>query len=159
VKSPDFPLVLMLLEGQTAPGLPFLRRLHWIITPDPASEKEVARLFDGAAGTSSGSRPGELWRYVLAALKRQAWPANAGAPASWPPAFHGSRQWCFLTLKPGTEPLRALVEPFLQTWQHDGTDSRASSSPGEAVSKPRDWPGRARQHARRTVRCSWACRW
>src|SRR6478736_9045137 len=27
VKSPEFPLVLILLEGQTAPGLPFLRRL------------------------------------------------------------------------------------------------------------------------------------
>jgi len=29
IKSPDFPVVLVLLEGQTAPGLPFLRRLHW----------------------------------------------------------------------------------------------------------------------------------
>ena len=40
-KSPTgFPLIVILLEGQTAPGLPFLRRLHWIITPDPSSEKE-----------------------------------------------------------------------------------------------------------------------
>ena len=37
-----FPLVVILLEGQTAPGLPFLRQLHWIITPDPASEKASA---------------------------------------------------------------------------------------------------------------------
>jgi hypothetical protein len=44
VKSPDFPVVLMLLQGQTAPGLPFLRQLHWIVTPDPASEKDLARL-------------------------------------------------------------------------------------------------------------------
>jgi hypothetical protein len=36
----EFPLVVVLLEGQTAPGLPFLRQLHWIITPDPASEKD-----------------------------------------------------------------------------------------------------------------------
>jgi hypothetical protein len=28
VKSPNFAVVLVLLEGQTAPGLPFLRRLH-----------------------------------------------------------------------------------------------------------------------------------
>ena len=35
VKFPDFPVILMLLEGQTAPGLPFLRRLHWIITARP----------------------------------------------------------------------------------------------------------------------------
>jgi hypothetical protein len=57
-KLPDFPVILVLLEGQTAPGLPFLRRLHWIITPDPSSEKDVARLLDAAAG--SGTRLGEL---------------------------------------------------------------------------------------------------
>ena len=62
VKSPDFPVILVLLEGQTAPGLPFLRRLHWIVTPDPSSEKDVARLFDAASG--SGTRSGELWRYT-----------------------------------------------------------------------------------------------
>ena len=177
VKSPDFPVVLMLLEGQTAPGLPFLRQLHWIVTPDPASEKDVARLFDAASG--SGSRPGELWRYtspyrglsamqekdsdyffgrkretvevlsvlaeasnslpillgnsgvgkssvaqagVVAALKRQAWPEDAGMPPAWPPAFRRSRQWCFLTIRPGADPLKALVESFLQTWQYDTTD-------------------------------------
>src|SRR6266545_547878 len=177
VKLPDFPVILVLLEGQTAPGLPFLRRLHWIITPDPSSEKDVARLLDAAAGT--GMRLGELWRYtapyrglaameekdsdyffgrerktvdvitalasapdrfpmllgnsgvgksslaqagVLAALKRQAWPEGAGAPGAWPQAFQESRRWCFLTLKPGTEPLKALVESFLDTWQLGATD-------------------------------------
>ena len=55
-------VVLVLLEGQTAPGLPFLRQLHWIVTPDPASEQSVARLIDAAAG--AGSRPGELWRHT-----------------------------------------------------------------------------------------------
>ena len=53
---------MVLLEGQTAPGLPFLRQLHWIVTPDPASEKDVARLFDAASG--GGTQPGELWRYT-----------------------------------------------------------------------------------------------
>jgi formylglycine-generating enzyme required for sulfatase activity len=177
VKFPDFPVILVLLEGQTAPGLPFLRRLHWIITPDPSSERDVARLFDAAAGT--GTRLGELWRYtspyrglaameekdsdyffgrerktvdvisaltaaadrlpvllgnsgvgksslaqagVLAALKRQAWPEGAGAPGAWPQAFQESRRWCFLTLKPGTEPLKALVEVFLETWHFDAGD-------------------------------------
>jgi TIR domain len=61
VKSSDFPLILVLLEGQAAPGLPFLRQAHWIVTADPASENDVARLIDSAAGT--GTRPGELWRY------------------------------------------------------------------------------------------------
>ena len=49
VKSPDFPVVLVLLEGQPAPGLPFLRQLHWIVTADPASEKD-ARAADRRGG-------------------------------------------------------------------------------------------------------------
>ena len=57
-----FPLIVVLLEGQTAPGLPFLRQLHWIVTPDPASEKDIARIFDAASGR--GAQPAELWRYA-----------------------------------------------------------------------------------------------
>jgi Novel STAND NTPase 1 len=144
--------------------------------PDPSSEKDVARLFDAASGSVTGS--GELWRYtspyrglaameekdsdyffgreektvevikslaaapgqlsillgnsgvgkssvaqagVLAALKRQAWPEGADTPPEWPQAFRGSRRWCFLTLKPGTEPLKALIESFLDTWQLGAT--------------------------------------
>src|SRR5215475_8069267 len=177
IKVPDFPVILVLLEGQTAPGLPFLRRLHWIITADPSSEKDLARLLDAASGDSA--RPGELWRYtspyrglaameekdsdyffgreretvdvlsalavaadrlpvllgnsgvgksslaqagVLAALKRQVWPEGVDTAPEWPHAFQESRRWCFLTLKPGTEPLKALVESFLDTWQLKATD-------------------------------------
>jgi formylglycine-generating enzyme required for sulfatase activity len=178
VKSPaDFPLIVVLLEGQSVPGLPFVRRLHFVISADPASEKDVARLYDAASG--GGTRPGELWRYtspyrgleameekdsdyffgrktetvevlsalagaadrlpvlignsgvgksslakagVLAALKRQAWPEDARAPNAWPPVFQDSRQWCYLSLKPGTDPLKALVESFLDTWQFSATD-------------------------------------
>jgi hypothetical protein len=166
-----------LLEGQTAPGLPFLRRLHWIITPDPSSEKDVGRLFDAASG--GGSSRSDLWRYtspyrglaameekdsdyffgrkretvdvlsaladapdrlpllignsgvgksslaqagVLAALKRQAWPEGVGPANAWPTVFQDSRQWCFLSFKPGTDPLKALVESFLDTWQFAATD-------------------------------------
>jgi conflict system STAND superfamily ATPase/TIR domain-containing protein len=174
-----FPLIIVLLEGQTAPGLPFLRQLHWIVTPDPASENTIARIFDGAAG--AGKNPGELWRYtspyrgleamedkdsdyffgraretvevlnalaaldrlpvlignsgvgksslaqagVLAALKRQAWTKDAGAPNAWPTVFQDSRRWCFLSLKPGTDPLKALVEAFLDTWQYAAADPNA----------------------------------
>jgi hypothetical protein len=178
VKSPDFPVVLVLLEGQTAPGLPFLRRLHWIVTADPGSENDIARLIDAAAG--AGTMLGELWRYkcpyrglaamtekdsdyffgrereivdvvsalaaapdrlpvlfgnsgvgksslaqagVLAALKRQAWSESTDTDRApeWPRAFQESRRWCFLTLKPGTEPIRALVASFVDTWQFGAT--------------------------------------
>ncbi len=63
VRSPaEFTLIMMLLEGQTAPGLPFLRQLHWIVSPDPTSDKAVARLFEAASG--GGGNPRELWRYT-----------------------------------------------------------------------------------------------
>jgi hypothetical protein len=36
--------------------------------------------------------------------------------------FQNSRRWCFLTLRPGAEPLKALVDCFLDAWQFDATD-------------------------------------
>ena len=50
MKEPNFSVVFILLEGQPAPGLPFLRQLHWIINADPASEKSLAQVIDAAAG-------------------------------------------------------------------------------------------------------------
>jgi len=179
VKEYEFPVVVVLLDGQPAPGLPFLRQLHWVVAPDPASEKSLARLMDAASG--GGAPPGELWRHTapyrglsamtesdadfffgraretaevidalaaapgklpvlignsgvgksslaqagaLAALMRQAWPDTAETPGAWPLTFGESRRWCYLRFKPGTEPVRALVEPFLWTWQLDALDPR-----------------------------------
>jgi formylglycine-generating enzyme required for sulfatase activity len=175
VKQHDFPVILVLLDGVAAPGLPFLRQLHWIVSADPASEQSVARIMDAAAG--GGALPGELWRHsapyrglaameekdsdyffgredktvetikaleaapdklpillgnsgvgksslaqagVLAAFMRQGWPDTS--KDEWPQAFSASRTWCVLTFKPGTEPVRALVEPFIRTWQFDAVD-------------------------------------
>jgi formylglycine-generating enzyme required for sulfatase activity len=61
-KQHDFPIILVLLRGQPAPGLPFLRQLHWIVTADPASEKTVAQVLDATSG--GGAPPGELWRHT-----------------------------------------------------------------------------------------------
>ena len=177
MKQHDFPVILVLLDGVPAPGLPFLRQLHWIITADPASEKSLAQVIDAAAG--GGGLPRDLWRHtapyrglaamaeadsdyffgrgretvdvlsalaaapdrlpvlignsgvgksslaqagVLAALERQAWPEEGGAPNAWPEVFEDSRRWCFLTLKPGTEPLKSLIGAFLDTWHFGATD-------------------------------------
>lgn len=177
VKERSFPLVLVLLKDQAAPGLAFLRQFNWIVTPDPASEACLARLIEVAEGKTAS--PGELWRYttpyrgltsmkaedsdyffgrgretvevlntlasaphklpvllgnsgvgksslaqagVLAALARQSWPETAGDVGPWPAAFANSRQWCFLTLRPGTEPVTALVETFMDIWQFDASD-------------------------------------
>lgn len=175
-KSPDFPLVVVLLEGQTAPGLPFLRLLPWVVTTDPVLDKSVAQLINA---TANGGTTGERWRHtapyrglvamteadsefffgrgretveviktlaerperlplllgnsgvgksslaqagVLASLMRQRWPETAEAVGAWPQAIGDSRRWCFLTLRPGTEPIRGLVEPFLRLWQFDVID-------------------------------------
>src|SRR5262249_33750520 len=59
---------------------------------------------------------------VLAALKSQAWPDHTQAARAWPMVFQNSRQWCFLTLKPGAEPLKALVDCFVDAWQFTATD-------------------------------------
>ena len=190
VKQPDFPVVLLLLEGQPAPGLPFLRQLHWVITPDATSEKSLTLVMEAAAG--GGAPPGELWRHtapyrglsamtesdadyffgrggetaevidalaatpdklpivlgnsgvgkssiaqagVLAALMRQAWPETLEAAGRWPQAFSESRHWCFLRLKPGTEPVRALIEPFLWTWQFDAVDPKRAELLSSWVSR------------------------
>jgi formylglycine-generating enzyme required for sulfatase activity len=190
VKQQDFPVVLLLLDGQPAPGLPFLRQLHWIITADPASDKSLTQMMDAVSGV--GAAPGELWRYTapyrglaamteadsdyffgrgretvetigtlaatsdklpvllgnsgvgksslaqagaVAALMRQAWPETAEAPGTWPSAFDASRRWCFLKLKPGPEPVRALVEPFLWTWQFDAVDPKRAEIQSSWVSK------------------------
>ena len=61
MKQHDFPIVLVLLDGQPAPGLPFLRQLHWIISADPASEKSI-QVMDAAA--DGDALPGELWRHT-----------------------------------------------------------------------------------------------
>jgi formylglycine-generating enzyme required for sulfatase activity len=175
----NLSIVPLLFDGQSAPGLPFLRQLHWVITADPASEKSLVQLIDAAAG--GGAPPGELWRHtrpyrgleamtesdadfffgraretievigalaaspdklpiligdsgvgksslaragVIAALMRQTWHHTAEPPGAWPQALKESRAWCVLTFKPGVEPVRALVEPFIRTWQLDYTDPR-----------------------------------
>jgi hypothetical protein len=82
---------------------------------------------NSGVGKSSVARAG-----VLAALKRQAWPDDAQASKPWPAVFQNSRQWCFLTLKPGAEPIKALVDSFLDAWQFDATDPKR-------VTRQHDW--------------------
>ena len=94
-------------------------------------------LGNSGVGKSSLAQAG-----VLAALDA---PGLAGAapttPGAWPHAFSDSRRWCFLTLRPGAEPLRALVEPFLRTWQLDATDPRWAK-------RQTDWIERAARRQR-----------
>jgi formylglycine-generating enzyme required for sulfatase activity len=71
----------------------------------------------------------------LAIPESEAWPETAETPGPWPPAFDVSRHWCFIKLKPSSEPLRALVEPFLWTWQFDAVDPRRAELQSSWVGK------------------------
>src|SRR5215475_10509896 len=62
VKEPSYPVILVLQEGQSAPGLPFLNQLHRIVTSDPGSGDTIGKLMHAADGASA--KPGELWRYT-----------------------------------------------------------------------------------------------
>ncbi|HYC14301.1 MAG TPA: formylglycine-generating enzyme family protein, partial [Stellaceae bacterium] len=80
-------------------------------------EKLHLLLGNSGVGKSSLAQAG-----VLATLMRQGWPEAAETPGGWPQALHDSRHWCYLKLRPGSEPVRALVEPFLRLWQLDAVD-------------------------------------
>lgn len=60
---------------------------------------------------------------VIAALKRQAWPAQTISP--WPTRFSESRRWCFLRMTPGERPVEELVRQFENEWLYDATDPDA----------------------------------
>jgi hypothetical protein len=55
---------------------------------------------------------------VFASLKRRQW-LGGGA---WPEALQDSRQWAFLTIRPGEDPVRALITAFADLWFIDATD-------------------------------------
>jgi formylglycine-generating enzyme required for sulfatase activity len=95
-----------------------------------APDKLAILLGNSGVGKSSLAQAG-----VIAALMSQAWPETAEIPGPWPPAFAASRHWCFLKLKPGSEPLRALVELFLWTWQFDAVDPRRAELQSSWVGK------------------------
>ena len=62
MKQHEFPVIFVRLDGTPAPGLPFLRQLHWIITADPGSDKSVAQIMDAARG--GGALTSDLWRHT-----------------------------------------------------------------------------------------------
>jgi hypothetical protein len=56
---------------------------------------------------------------VVGSLKRQRWPGDA---KTWPAALKDSRAWAFLSMKPGDDPVGALVSAFASLWFSDVTD-------------------------------------
>jgi formylglycine-generating enzyme required for sulfatase activity len=185
VKEPSYPVILILSAKRPAPGLPFARQLHWVLSEDPTSEATIGQLIAAASGPAM--RQGELWRHtrpyrgleamteansdfffgrgretvevinalasergrlpvlignsgvgksslaqagVLASLLRQGWSEHIAEAGPWPVAFDHSRHWCFLTLRPGPDPLKALVSSFLDGWQFGSESERVREQKG-----------------------------
>ena len=84
-------------------------------------------LGNSGVGKSSLAQAG-----VLAALLRQGWSDRFKGAPSWPEAFYDSRRWCYLTLRPGTQPLQSLVALFFDTWQY-------TAASAERVKEEKGW--------------------
>jgi WD40 repeat protein len=187
-----YPIVLVLIEGQEAPGLPFLRLFHSMTTADPTTELEAGSLVQALINPRAPAR--KAWRYtspyrglaamtekdsdyffgrdqevvqvlevlahstrrmpvllgnsgvgksslaqagVLGCLKREAWPERAGTQGIWPEPLRHSRRWCFLAMRPGKQPVKALVREIFDRWQFRAADA-------DRFVKENAWLGRLR---------------
>src|SRR5262249_34960960 len=93
-------------------------------TPD----KLPVLLGNSGVGKSSLAQAG-----VLAAVMREDWINPAEGSTAWPQGFHDSRRWGLLRLKPGTEPVRGLVEPVIRLWPFDAPDPRLGTRQAEWI--------------------------
>jgi hypothetical protein len=106
------------------------RKTVEVIRALAATPNQIPILFgNSGVGKSSLAQAG-----VLSCLRRQNWPETITDGGPWPQAFQDSRGWCFLTMGPGEDPIRELVEPFLRTWQLDATGTLWAERHSEWVS-------------------------
>ena len=77
------------------------------------SRQLVTLIGNSGVGKSSLIQAG-----LIGSLKRRHMPGNAEWKAEWP----DTRQWAFLTMKPGDNPVRALVSTFTRQWFTDPRD-------------------------------------
>jgi hypothetical protein len=74
----------------------------------------IALVGNSGVGKSSLVQAG-----VIGALKRQRW---RGRQRAWPETLKDSRAWAYLTMKPGQDPIAALVSEFASLWFPETTD-------------------------------------
>jgi Novel STAND NTPase 1 len=72
---------------------------------------------------------------VIGSLKRQRWP---GGQRPWPETLKDSRGWAYLTVKPGEDPVDALMSEFAALWFPDPTDPKR-------VDRRQEWAERLRK--------------
>jgi formylglycine-generating enzyme required for sulfatase activity len=71
---------------------------------------------------------------VIGSLKRQRW---LGGQRAWPPTLNDSRAFAYLAMKPGEDPIDALMSEFTALWFPDPTDPKR-------VDRRREWAERLR---------------
>jgi formylglycine-generating enzyme required for sulfatase activity len=96
----------------------------------------IALVGNSGVGKSSLMQAG-----VIGSLKRQRWP---GRQQAWPPMLKDSRAWAYLLMKPGEDPIDALMSEFTRLWFPDPTDPKH-------VDRRREWGERLRQGNARVV--------
>lgn len=94
----------------------------------------IALVGNSGVGKSSLVQAG-----VIGSLKRQRWP---GGQHDWPVALKDSRAWAYLTMKPGEDPVGALVSEFTSLWFPDATDPQRIARREEWAKLLRDGQGR-----------------
>ena len=94
-----------------------------------ASGRLMALIGNSGVGKSSLAQAG-----VIGSLKRQRWP---GGQRSWPEALSHSRAFAYLAMKPGEDPIDALMSEFVALWFPDPTDPRR-------IDRRREWAERLR---------------
>ncbi len=94
----------------------------------------IALVGNSGVGKSSLVQAG-----VIGALKRQRWPGGGHA---WPDTLKDSRAWAYLTMKPGEDPISALVSEFTSLWFPDATDPQRIARREEWTKLLRDGQGR-----------------
>jgi formylglycine-generating enzyme required for sulfatase activity len=90
----------------------------------------IALVGNSGVGKSSLVQAG-----VIGSLKRQRWPDGQ---KGWPANLRDSRAWAHLTMKPGEDPIDALMSEFAALWFPDPTDPKR-------VDRRREWAERLRQ--------------
>lgn len=103
---------------------------HMIAKPG----RMIALVGNSGVGKSSLVQAG-----VIGALKRQRWP---GGEHAWPDTLKDSRAWAYLTMKPGEDPVAALVSEFASLWFPDATDPQRIERREAWVKLLRDGKGR-----------------
>src|SRR5262249_25025300 len=90
----------------------------------------IALVGNSGVGKSSLVQAG-----VIGSLKRQRWP---GRQHAWPETLKESRAWAYLAMKPGEDPIGALMSEFSALWFPDPTDPKR-------VDRRQEWAERLRE--------------